>query len=680
MASISSLGVGSGLDLGNIVSSLIEAERAPTEQRLNFKQDGLTTELSGFGIFRSSISLFQGASKALDTAMSGSTKSVTNSDDSVLSTTATSIAALGSYSVEVSALARAHSLATSAATAFEDVDDTIGTGTLSISFGTTSSGPYNFVQDTTKATQNITVSTANGNTTLSGLRDYINENDYGIQASIVNDGNGFRMVLVSEDTGAKNSMQITVSGDSVGSDIDNDGLSQLAYNSLAQGSLKQTVAAEDAALTINGLDITRESNSIVGAINGVTLNLLKADVGNIFNINVSENVNEAKSSIKDFVDAYNGLVSGMTSLTKYDAETGTSGVLNGDSIVRSFRSQLTNLLSNRLSGLTGDIRSLVDVGITTKADGTFQINSSTLDNALKNNRLEVEALFTVQGLPSDSEIEYLSSTGDTMAGDFSVNITALATQGVYNGTAINPALTIGSTNDEFAIKVNGVVSGSIKLSSGVYADEAALAAHIEAQINADDAIKAAGALVSVIYDSVNNRFDITSTRYGEASKIEFTTVDDSTSTDIGFALGTGTDGADVIGTINGFSATGNGQTLTSDLGLSKGLSLNITGGLVGSRGSIPFSRGLSSSIEALMTSYLEKDGFISTRESGIKSNIEDITEQRGKLNLKLASLESRLISQFTALDSLIAKFNSTSAFLTQQLASLPEPNSIGRRR
>ncbi len=175
MASISSLGVGSGLDLGNIVSSLIEAERAPTEQRLDSKEEGLTTELSAFGIFRSSISLFQGASKSLDAAMSGSTKSVTNSDDSVLSTTATSIAAPGDYSVEVSALAQAHAMATSSATAFEDVNDIIGTGDLSISFGTTTSGPYNFVQDTAKATQSITVSSENGNTTYSGLRDYLND-------------------------------------------------------------------------------------------------------------------------------------------------------------------------------------------------------------------------------------------------------------------------------------------------------------------------------------------------------------------------------------------------------------------------------------------------------------------------------------------------------------------------
>ena len=147
---------------------------------------------------------------------------------------------------------------------------------------------------------------------------------------------------------------------------------------------------------------------------------------------------------------------------------------------------------------------------------------------------------------------------------------------------------------------------------------------------------------------------------------------------VGVSVGAGRSGSEVNGSDRGITDNGNGININSDLGLSKGLSLSINDGLVGSRGSVTFSRGLSSSLEALLTSYLENDGVISTRENGIKNNIEDISEQRGKLDLKIDSLESRLISQFTALDSLIAKFNNTSSFLTQQLASLVEPNSIGK--
>ena len=300
---ISSLGVGSGLDLSSIVSNLVNAESVPTENRLFLKEKDVTTELSAFGALKSSLSIFQDSLSNLQSSTVFNAKKVTNSDDSVFTATAENAADPGSYSIEVSAIAQAQSLATSAATAFVDVNDTIGTGTLTIQFGTTSTGPYAFTQDTSKATQTITVSAANNNTTLSGMRDYINDNDFGVQASIVNDGNGYRLLLTSESTGAKNSMNITVTSDGDGNDNDNSGLSQLAFNASAQASVTQTVAAQDAALSINGLDITRESNTVSGAIGGLTLELLKADVGNTVKLSVAENAQPARASISqtDFI-------------------------------------------------------------------------------------------------------------------------------------------------------------------------------------------------------------------------------------------------------------------------------------------------------------------------------------------------------------------------------------------
>jgi flagellar hook-associated protein 2 len=280
MAAITSLGVGSGLDLGTLVSGLIEAERAPTENRLNLKQQNLTTELSAFGLLRSSLAQFQGSLGGLQSSTAFNAKAITASDSSVFSTSVESFADLGSYSVEVTALARTQSLATNENTAFATVNDVIGSGTLTIQFGTTTD-PYSFTPDSGKPSQAIEVSAANGNDTVSGLRDYINDNDFGLQASIVDDGvNGYRLVFTSDDTGAANSMELTVTGDGDGNNNNNSGLSQLAFNASAQGSLTQTVAAQDAALTINGLDITRDTNSITGAFYGVTLDLLKADEGN----------------------------------------------------------------------------------------------------------------------------------------------------------------------------------------------------------------------------------------------------------------------------------------------------------------------------------------------------------------------------------------------------------------
>lgn len=675
MASISSLGVGSGLDLSSIVTGLVDAERAPVESRLAFKEEEITTKLSAFGALKSSLSLFQGSLSGLKFPSGFDQKSVNASDDSVFSTSVTNNADVGSYAVEVSALAKSHSLASSAATAFTGINDTIGTGTLAIRFGTTTTGPYAFTQDTSKATQSIVVSAANNNTTLAGLKDYINENDFGVKAAIVNDGSGFRLTLTSEKSGASNSMEISVTSDGDGIDTDNAGLSQLAFNASAQTSMLQTVAAQDAALKINGLDITRETNTVTGAIDGLTLNLLKADIGNTVTVNIAENTGSIEASIQEFVGGYNGLTGTINALTNFNPDTETAGLLIGDFTVRSISSQLRSAISSSVAQLTGSIRSLTDIGINTNGDGTLELDNAKLKTALQNFPDEVEALFTLQGRPSDDEVVYSAATDDTQPGNYAVNVTSLATQGVYNGSLVN-SLIINGGNDSFTISVNGVESGTINLTQGTYVDGATLAEHIQAQINDDQSLKASDALVTVAYDSVNNEFDITSTRYGSASTIEFTTIDTTTTNDLGFAVGSGTDGLDVVGSINNTTAAGNGQLLTSQSGGSNGLALLINGTTTGARGSLSFSRGIATVVDDLLDSFLDADQFIGSREDRLNDDLEEISEEREKLDLRITNLEARLIRQFSALDALVAQFNNTSSFLTQQLANLPEPNSI----
>jgi flagellar hook-associated protein 2 len=674
MATISSLGIGSGLDLSSIVTGLVDAERAPTENRLALKEQTITARLSAFGALKSSLSLFQGSMSNLLSSSTYNVKSASSSDSSVFSTSVTSNADNGNYTVEVSALAKSHSIATSAATVFADVNDTIGTGTLSIKFGTTTTGPYSFTQDASKATQTIEVSAANNNTTLSGMKDYINNGDFGISAAIVNDGSGYRLTLTSDNTGASNSMEISVTGDADGNNTDNVGLSQLAFNATAQSSMTQTVQAQDAALTINGLDITRDTNTVTGAIDGVTLNLLKADIGNIVNLSISENIDDLSTGIQEFVEGFNGLTETLSTLTSYDPETSSAGLLIGDATVRGIGYQLRSIIGNSVSELSGNIRSLADIGIKTTQDGTLDLDMSKLNTALASYPDEVASLFTLQGRPSDSDIHYLSATDNTQAGNYAVNITNMATKAVYSGTAVNN-LTIDANNDAFQVKIDGVTSNSILLSQGVYTDGYDLAAHIQAQINNDANIRASGVGVTVVFDGVN--FDISSLKYGADSKVEFTSVDTNFSNDIGFAVGSGIDGTDVAGTINGAVASGNGQVLTSSAGASQGLALLIESGSTGDRGSVSFSRGIVTALQDIISNYLDSDGLISNKEDGLNSDLDGISEQREKLNTRIASLEERLVAQFSALDSLIAQFNTTSSFLTQQLANLPKPNSIG---
>ena len=283
---------------------------------------------------------------------------------------------------------------------------------------------------------------------------------------------------------------------------------------------------------------------------------------------------------------------------------------------------------------------------------------------------DVASLFNVQGRIEDEGIRYLTSSDATVQGSYAVNINAMATQAEYNGATLN-SLTIDADNDAFQLQVNGISSTTITLTQKVYASGAELAAHIQAQINNDSQLKAGGASVLVKYDSLNNELDISSARYGSKSRIDILAVDSNSASDLGLSAGSGLDGIDVSGTINGLAASGAGQILTSTGGNSNGLALSVTSGAIGNRGSITFTKGLASIMDNLLSSYLASDGPIGSREKGFNNDLDDISEARIKLDLRVDSLEARLVKQFSALDGLIAGFNTTSSFLTQQLANLP---------
>ncbi len=673
MAVISSLGVGSGLDLTSLVSGLLEAERAPTANRLALKEQDLTAELSAFGLLRSSLGAFQTTVADLSQSTAFNAKAIKLSNDSILSATADNDAATGSYTVEVTALARAQSLATSAASAFSGVDDVIGDGTLTLEFGTTTTGPYNFTPDPARSPQAIVVSAANGNNTLSGFRDFINDGDYGVQASIINDGNGYRLVLSSEQTGADNSLRLTVSGDGDGNDTDNAGLSQLAFNAAAQSSLTQTVAAQDAALIINGLAISRDSNTVTGAIEGVTLDLQTADVGNPVTLEIEQNRSEITASINAFVGAYNDLRNNIDSLTAYNPDTQTGSVLIGDFTVRSIENQIRGIVFGSVSGLGGNVRSLVDIGITTNANGTLDVDDAKLEDALDNFADEVEALFTLNGRTTDSGVRYVGSTADTQTGTYAVDVTSFLTQGVLTGNGPVTDLRVRNNSNNLTLTIDGVSTGNITLTNGNYPSEAALAAEIQTQINAAGPLVAAGISASVSYNASSNRFVITSNSSGAGSSVEITAIDPQVDNRYGLFVGSGTAGTDFIGSIDGVVAAASGRTLTSQSGDSQGLAVEIVSGTTGARGTVSLTRGLAGQLDDLLDNFLASDGFVASREDSINDSLEGIADDRLRLEDRLAALEARLIRQFSALDALVAQFNQTSNFLTQQLANLPQP-------
>ncbi|MCK4707127.1 MAG: flagellar filament capping protein FliD, partial [Gammaproteobacteria bacterium] len=227
-------------------------------------------------------------------------------------------------------------------------------------------------------------------------------------------------------------------------------------------------------------------------------------------------------------------------------------------------------------------------------------------------------------------------------------------------------------NDELTVAINGTSSGIINLTQGVYASKDDMAAEIQSQINSDSVLKAAGHTVTVSYDATNDRFQIESDTFGSDSLVEILTVDTNSSADFGLAASSAVAGVDVAGSIGGVLATGSGQTLTLENGDGDELSIDVKGGSLGDRGSLRFTRGLIDQLNTLMNSYLDStDGIIAAREDGLNASLEDISDDRVSLDFRMESVEARLIKQFTALDGLIAQFQTTGNFLAQQIDSLP---------
>lgn len=660
MAGVSSLGLGSGIDIRSIVDGLVAAERKPQEFLLTKQESDIQAKLSSYGVFKSGLSSFRTSLAGLRDAGKFAALQAKTSQSDVISASVGSNAEIGHFNLESKQLAQAQSLVSAG---FADANATVGTGTVTIKFGTTDYDPgtdtYNgFSQNPERGT--LTLDLDASNNTLTGMRDAINEADAGVSASIIYDGSEYRLVLASENTGAANSMQISVGDPS---------LSQFEFNATAT-NMEQTQFAQDAILSINGLDVTSSTNTFKDTLKGVTLDLARAKPGETVSLDISRSTEGVVGALQDFVDSFNELASSVKELSRYNPATQSGSVLLGDATLRSGMSQIRSVMGSLVSGLEGtSIRTLVDLGITTQADGTLSFDSGKLTDALASDPEGVAAVFTQIGRPSNDNVTFFSNSDDTLTGNYSVNVTQAATQALLSGAngSVSSLSVNAGVNDTFRINVDGALSTEITLTAGVYANGDDLAKEIQAQINGNGSLKEQGAKVSVTYDSVNSRMLIASNSYGSASTVEIT---ESTANDLGLSVAAGAAGNDVAGTIGGIEATGEGQYLTA----TNGLKLFIDGGVSGDLGTVNFSRGLMEKLDTVLGGLLDSDGSLTAKTEGLQKSLELIDDERLKLEDQIAQFEERLLSRFNAMDAMLGQIQSTGSFLSQQLATLPYNN------
>lgn len=658
MANISSLGIGSGVLNSSLVDKLVSAERKATDTQISSKTDTVKAEISAFGKVSSALTDMRLPARTLSEPGALNILKGTSGNSAVGVSVDSSKASPGSYSVAVQSLAMAQSLASGAVSNADSA--TLGTGTLTIQVGGN--------------TQTINVDSSNNS--LNGLAKSINQANSGVSASVVNTGSGYRLVLSSDKTGTDNAMSITVS-DGDGNNTDMAGLSQLAYNSTTK-NLSQTVAAQDAKLTVNGISVTRSSNQVDNVISGVTLNL-SGTTSAPASVSVTQDTGAAADKVQSFIDKYNALQSTVKTLTAYDPSQQSGSVLTGDPTVNSIMNQLRSTLGQVVPGLgNASVRSLADVGITTDANtGQLQFDRNKFISQLQQNPSDVEALFSSQGRASDAGISVTSLGTAAQAGSYDVNISQAATQGKYTGTgALNSSITIDSTNDTFGIKVDGGTAATIKLTQGTYTP-ATLVQEIQTQLDSNSSLNSQGLNVSVGLDA-SNHLTFTSGAYGSDSNVSITSAGSGVALALGLSVADGTAGKDVAGTVNGQSASGSGQVLSvGGSGPAQGMVLKVTGAKTGPRGSITSIEGMGKRVVDFVTNAMDINGLVTNKNNSYQKQLDELNKKQTDLNNRMDAYKKQLVQEFTAADARVSQYNSTLNYLQAQFGGGSSASSKG---
>lgn len=381
MAGLTASGIGSGLDIESLVSQLMSLEQRPLTQ-LDVKEASYQAQLSAFGQLKSSLSALQSAARGLEGTAKFSATKATVADGNLLSASSSTTASVGTYSVDVLAIAKTQRTATSGTTEFSPV-----AGNLTVTFGSVTGGVFTPGTGTPKS-----ITFAGG--TLEDLRDAINDGDLGVTASVVNNGTVDQLVLTGNSTGADQAFKLSGTA----------GLSfDPATTTTSSDPVYSVQAAQNAQVKVDGITVSRSNNTIEDVIKGVTLNLTEADPGNPTTVTVAADKSGARSSIDALIKAYNDLNSTIKALTAFDEDTKVAAALNGDATARSIQTQMRSLFGSAISGLNGLSR-LSDMGISFQSDGTLLADSAKLNAALNDPTKDVAGFFAgVEGVTGFSK-------------------------------------------------------------------------------------------------------------------------------------------------------------------------------------------------------------------------------------------------------------------------------------
>lgn len=386
---ISSLGIGSGLDLNSILTSLMEVEQQPLVA-LQKKELSYQSRISSLGTLRSALASLQSTAATLapdsgKTAVEKyQTLRATSSDSSIATATVSSGAIATSYSLTNITLAKAEQIRKSG----NDLSiPAAGNGTLTIQVGSADA---------------VDVAVTGGSS-LSQIATAINDAKAGVTAAVINDGTTDHLVLTADASGAANTLKVT----------GGSGWESFDYSTGTANSWTLRQAATSASVDINGLTVTSDTNTIENSISGVSISLLKeSSTGTSLGIS-KDNTTNLTSALTTFVKAYNAAAATIKELGAYNAETKVAGALQGDSTWRSAQSQVRNMLLTTAGGSSA-YQTLSDLGVAIQADGSLKLDTTKLNKAISADFDNVAAFVGKIGQTFNSGIDSLIGTTGTL--------------------------------------------------------------------------------------------------------------------------------------------------------------------------------------------------------------------------------------------------------------------------
>jgi flagellar hook-associated protein 2 len=388
MASISSTGIGSGLDVNSIVSQLVALEKTPLKT-LAVKATNVQAQISAFGDIQSQFAALTDVATRIAAPGVWAARNASSSNASAATITALPTANATTFKLDVDQLAGQQSGSSAAL----PPGTMPGAGTLTLQLGTWSAGGATF---TAGAAASVAVSIT-ATDTIAAIATKINAANSGVVATVFNDGTNERLLLSSKTTGAAAGFRVQ-SVDAPLAGLVFDPQNKPGIGMAAAGIPVQY--GQDAKARINGLAVTSATNTLTDNVPGVTISLVATtttgygtggEVKSPATMRISEDVTPAVKNVSDFVTAYNTLNKTLTDLTKYVASTKTAGLFQGDSSIVGLQNVLRNMLGSSSMGATA--QHLSDVGLERQLDGSLTINTAKL-SAAANNGTTLQQLFT----------------------------------------------------------------------------------------------------------------------------------------------------------------------------------------------------------------------------------------------------------------------------------------------